>query len=116
MLGTMPECSTMSDQILQYDQALAAPIIVPIGIIACLGRHFHLACEIMIEAGFERADVNIVESSRPIRLQTQIPRPTVDFARLIPFDCPTHLVVLAFNMLSYFQAILCNAVFFFFFI
>src|SRR3546814_7131074 len=62
MLGTMPECSTMSDQILQYDQALAAPIIVPIGIIACRGRHFHLACEIMIEAGFERADVNIVES------------------------------------------------------
>src|SRR3546814_14495204 len=76
MLGTMPECSTMSDQILQYDQALAAPIIVPIGIIACRGRHFHLACEIMIEAGFERADVNIVESARPIRLQTQIPRQT----------------------------------------
>src|SRR3546814_9175442 len=74
MLGTMPECSTTSDQILQYDQALAAPIIVPIGIIACRGRHFHLACEIMIEAGFERADVNVVESARPIRLQTQIPR------------------------------------------
>src|SRR3546814_13772068 len=81
MLGTMPECSTMSDQILQYDQALAAPIIVPIGIIACRGRHFHLACEIMIEAGFERADVNIVESARPIRLQTQIPRQTGEIGR-----------------------------------
>src|SRR3546814_141511 len=109
MLGTMPECSTMSDQILQYDQALAAPIIVPIGIIACRGRHFHLACEIMIEAGFERADVNIVESARPIRLQTQIPRQTGGFARLIPIDGHTHLGGVAVKKLDGFQAMRCNA-------
>src|SRR3546814_5594720 len=63
----------------------------------------------MIEAGFERADVNIVESARPIRLQTQIPRQTGGFARLIPIDGHTHLGGVAVKKLDDFQAMRCNA-------
>src|SRR3546814_8773537 len=58
MLGAVTEFAAAIDQVFQHDEALARAIVVPVRVIAGRGLRGQLVREKVIEAGFERMDVD----------------------------------------------------------
>src|SRR3546814_1816 len=69
MLGAVTEFAAAIDQVFQHDEALARAIVVPVRVIAGRGLRGQLVREKVIEAGFERMDVDIVELETPVGLE-----------------------------------------------
>src|SRR3546814_19415880 len=73
MLGAVTEFAAAIDQVFQHDEALARAIVVPVRVIAGRGLRGQLVREKVIEAGFERMDVDIVELATPVGLDAEVP-------------------------------------------
>src|SRR3546814_9722531 len=71
MLGAVTEFAAAIDQVFQHDEALARAIVVPVRVIAGRGLRGQLVREKVIEAGFERMDVDIVELATPVGLDAE---------------------------------------------
>ena len=84
LLRAVAEFSAAIIQVFQYDQAVRAAIIIPIGVIAFGRWHLHFLHHEMIKAGLQRVDIDIVERARPIGFHAQVRRQSGGKAHIIP--------------------------------
>src|SRR3546814_16936771 len=91
MLGAVTEFAAAIDQVFQHDEALARAIVVPVRVIAGRGLRGQLVREKVIEAGFERMDVDIVELATPVGLDAEVPGQPGRLSGIIPIDCNADL-------------------------
>src|SRR3546814_8739511 len=66
-------------------------IVVPVRVIAGRGLRGQLVREKVIEAGFERMDVDIVELATPVGLDAEVPGQPGRLSGIIPIDCNADL-------------------------
>ena len=86
ILRAVAEFSTTIIKVFKHDEAMRASVIVPIGIIAFGGGHFHFMYHEIIKAGLQRMDIDIVEGAGPISLHAQIGGQSGSDTCFIPVD------------------------------
>lgn len=90
VLQALPELAALELEVFHHDDTLTV-LGIPIGVIA-LGRWYaQRITNVMVKAGFEFGDVDVMEVARPVALQAHLSRDAGVAADLVEIEREAHL-------------------------
>ena len=72
VVSAVTEFAATLDKVFQHEEAVRTAIIIPVRVIAFGRWHFHFMNHEMVEAGFQRMNIDIIERARPVGLHAQM--------------------------------------------